>query len=89
MTPIFADTMVQVSLTGSLVRIELGAFAMVNKDGKQTAQLVPTHQLVMPLDGFVRGFGVQQQAVNKLIADGTLKSQDPQAETLAPAPGAY
>jgi hypothetical protein len=96
MTPIFSDTIVQVSLTGSLVRIELGTVAVVNKDGKQEARLVPTQQLVMPLEGFVRGFGVQQQAVNKLIADGVLKPHEPQtdaeppkAETLAAASGTH
>ncbi|WP_439590215.1 hypothetical protein [Hydrogenophaga sp.] len=85
MTPHFADTIVQVSLTGSLVRIDLGTVTVVNKDGKQEARLVPTQQLVMPLDGFVRGFGVQQQAVNKLIADGVLKPHDPQAKAETPA----
>jgi hypothetical protein len=80
MTTVFADTIVQVSLTGSLVRIDLGTVAIVNKDGKQEARLMPTQQLVMPLEGFVRGFGVQQQAVNKLIADGVLKPQEQRAE---------
>jgi len=84
MTPIFSDTIVQVSLTGSLVRIDLGAVAVVNNDGKQETRLVSAQQLVMPLEGFVRGFGVQQQAVNKLMADGVLKPQEPQSEAEPP-----
>ncbi|MGE0100668.1 MAG: hypothetical protein AB7S86_20225 [Hydrogenophaga sp.] len=84
MTPLFADTIIQFSVTGSLVRLELGTATQVNKDGKQETQWVPTQQLVMPLEGFVRGFGLQQQAMNKLIADGVLKPQAAQGEATQP-----
>lgn len=73
MAPIFADTIVQVSLAGSLVRIDLGTVAVASKDGKPETRLMPTQQLVMPLEGFLRGLDVQQKVVNKLIADGVLK----------------
>lgn len=87
MVPQFADTFVQVSVTGSLVRIDLGAVVVPTREGKEESRLVPTQQLVMPLDGFIRGFGLQQQAVNKLISDGVLKPNEPQdeaPEVLAP-----
>ena len=84
MTPFFADTIVQVSLAGSLVRIDLGTVTVVSTDGRQENRLVPTQQLVMPLEGFVRGFDVQQKLVHKLIADGVLKPIEPQAEAEPP-----
>ena len=29
----------------------------------------------MPMEGFVRAFGMQEQAIKKLVADGVLKAQ--------------
>jgi len=33
--------------------------------------------VVMPLEGFVRSFGLQEQIVRKLIANGVIKVQAP------------
>jgi hypothetical protein len=86
----FADTILNISLTGPLVRIDLGTMTpLPGQDGKQELRATPTQQLVMPLDGFVRAFALQEQLIKKLIADGVLKAQPP-AETvtavIAPGP---
>lgn len=76
----FADTVLNIAITGTLVRLDLGTVTPVqSKDGKQELKATPTQQLVMPLDGFVRAFGMQEQVIKKLIADGVLKAQ-PAAE---------
>ena len=80
----FADTILNITLTGPLVRIDLGTVLPVQKDGKQEMQGTPTQQLVMPLDGFVRAFGIQEQVIRRLVADGVLK-QTPNATETAPA----
>lgn len=74
---LFADSVEQVILTGSLVRIELGTAAFskqANGAGQQEGSFAVSQQLVMPLEGFVRGFALQQQVMNKLLADGVLRA---------------
>lgn len=70
----FADALINISLTGPLVRLEFAsANPTATQDGKQEVKLVPTQQLVMPLEGFIRSFGLQENVIKKLIADGVLK----------------
>lgn len=74
---LFADSVEQVILTGSLVRIELGTAAFSKQAsgaGQQEGSFAVSQQLVMPLEGFVRGFALQQQVMNKLLADGVLRA---------------
>lgn len=77
----FADTILNIAITGNLVRLDLGTVVPAQtKDGEQKLRATPTQQLVMPLEGFIRAFGMQEQVVKKLLADGILKSQPtPQA----------
>jgi hypothetical protein len=72
----FADTILNVSITGNLVRLDLGTVVPTNtKTGKQELRATPTFQVVMPLEGFVRSFGMQEQVIKKLVADGVLKAE--------------
>jgi hypothetical protein len=72
----FADTILNIAITGNLVRLDLGTVTPVQtQDGKQELRATPTQQVVMPMDGFVRAFGMQEQVIKKLIADGVLKAQ--------------
>lgn len=74
----FADGLINIGLTGQLIRFEFGtALPVVNKEGKQEVRLTPTQQVVMPLEGFMRAFGAQEQVIKKLIADGVIKVQHP------------
>lgn len=71
----FADTLLNITLTGNLVRLDLGTVIPVQtKDGKQELHATLTQQVVMPLEGLVRAFGMQEQVIKKLIADGVLKA---------------
>ena len=73
----FADTILNIAITGPLVRIDLGTITHIpaGTDGKATRRATASQQLVMPLDGFVRAFGMQEKVVKKLIADGVLQAQ--------------
>lgn len=71
----FADTILNIAITGNLVRLDLGTITPVQtQDGKQELRANPTQQVVMPIEGFVRAFGMQEQVIKKLIADGVLKA---------------
>ena len=75
----FADTLLNIAITGNLIRLDLGTVVpALSRDGKQELRTTPTQQVVMPLDGFVRAFGMQEQVIRKLVADGVLKPQPPQ-----------
>lgn len=74
----FADGITNVSLSGSgLVRIEFGAIAPASTgEGEQQMTLSPTQQIVMPLEGFLRAFGTQEQVMKKLMEDGLVKRRE-------------
>lgn len=76
----FADTLLNISVTGALVRLELGTVVPAAAEGGQQ-QLVnkPSQLVVMPLEGFLRAFGMQETVVKKLIADGVIKLEQPAA----------
>ena len=77
----FSDTILNISITGNLVRIDLGTIAQIQtNDGKQELRATPTQQVVMPMEGFLRAFSMQEQIIKKLVADGVLKAQ-PASET--------
>lgn len=76
---IFSDRIVNVAMSGPLIRIELGAMQAPTGDG-QKPQLVPTETVVMPLDGFVQSFSLLDAVMKRLVADGVVKLQTPEAE---------
>jgi hypothetical protein len=75
---VFADRIVNVVVTGSLIRLELAALAAPPGEGEKSA-LLATQILVMPLEGFLASFGMLEAVVKKMVADGVLKPR-PQAE---------
>lgn len=78
----FADTLLNINVTGNLVRLDLGTVIPVqSQDGKQVLRATPTQQIVMPMEGFVRAFGMQEQVIKKLMADGVFKAQPAPEQT--------
>lgn len=63
----FADTHLKIALTGDFDRLDLGTMTPTQiQKGKQEQLTTPTQQVVMPLAGFVRTFGMQETAIKKL-----------------------
>lgn len=80
----FSDAIINISVTGGVVRLEFAvAHNVPGEDGKPKAELRPTQQIVMPLEGFLRSVQVQQGIVQELIKQGALKpsAATPQPET--------
>ncbi|MBF0310249.1 MAG: hypothetical protein HQL56_12050 [Magnetococcales bacterium] len=80
-TETFCDTFGNVLVTGNIVRIELASLDPTSSDPKNP-KLETRQRLIMPLDGFLRAYGMAQQVVNKMVADGVIK-QNPPAPTPA------
>jgi hypothetical protein len=79
----FADGLLNIAVTGPLVRIDFGtATAVTNAEGKQDVRLIPSQQVVMPMEGFVRAFDIQERLMKKLIAEGVLKVQAPPSDVV-------
>ena len=85
MQSLFADAIINITITGPVIRLDFGtAIPVQTPDGKQEVKLNPTQQIVMPLEGFIRSFGLQEQIVKKMIADGIIKVQQPAAQAGQP-----
>ena len=70
---LFADEINNITVTGSIVRIDFAALEPV-EGGKQSA-LAHRQRVIMPLEGFLRAFSTQEAVVRKLIADGKVTRQ--------------
>ena len=61
---LYADRLLNIAVTGNLLRIELGILHAPEKEGDKP-QLLPGQTLVMPLDGFLASFGMMESVVKK------------------------
>jgi hypothetical protein len=77
---IFGDRITGISVHNGLVRIDLATIAgsAKNKDGQDGFKLDVTHQLVLPLDGFLAGVSMQQKLVGEI--QSRLPKRDPKTE---------
>jgi hypothetical protein len=80
---LFTDRLFNIAVTGSLVRIELGAIQLPATK-EQKPQLVPTQTLVIPLDGFVASFGMMESVMKQLVKDGVIKLQPKETQPVDP-----
>jgi hypothetical protein len=85
-SPFFADRIRNITVTGSLVRIEFGV-ASLPTQADSKPELVAGTTLVLPLDGLVASMGMLEAILKKLVADGMLEVQAPATAT-SPDPGA-
>lgn len=81
---LFADRLINIAVTGPLLRLELGTMHAPAKEGEKP-QLLPSQTLVMPLDGFLASFGMMEAMVKKLVADGVVKTQPQPQEQIVEA----
>jgi hypothetical protein len=70
---IFADTISAIHVTGNMVRIDLMTLQphLKSDDGQPVFDI--SRRIIMPLDGFVQAFAVQENIVKQLITSGVLR----------------
>lgn len=85
---VFADRVVSISVHNGLVRLDLGVVAgnAKGKDDKPAVRLETTHQVVLPMEGFITAVGMQEKVVKELVErekkrrEGkAAKAEDPKA----------
>ena len=70
---IFADAISAVHVTGNLVRIDLMTLQPHLKSDNGQPVVDISKRMIMPLDGFVQSFAVQENIMKQLIDAGVLK----------------
>lgn len=87
MSDYYADLIGNITVTGNVVRIDFLSQvtppAQQQDTPQQDVHFQVSHRLVMPLDGFLRSLGVQEQIRAKLLADGIIKIE--QKEPISPS----
>lgn len=77
----FADRLTNLQIAGTTVRLEFSVLDMVQGNNMDAPKMHVSHVLVMPLEGFVQAFNSQDLVVKKLVADGVLKTHQPDAQS--------
>ena len=82
---IFADRLLNVAASGSLVRLQWGVMDFPQAAGEKPA-LQATQTLVLPLDGLLASMGMLDGLVKQMLKDGVLKPQTPAKTPAQPLP---
>jgi hypothetical protein len=73
---LYSDGFANIVVTGTIVRIDL--MALVGQDAEGKPKFEARRRLVMPLDGFLRSYGMADDVVNKLQKAGVINRRTPQ-----------
>lgn len=66
---VFADQIGSVHMKGNLVRFDLLA---TQSDDEETNELKLAGRLIMPLEGFIKAFNLQEELISQLTQNGVL-----------------
>ena len=84
----YADAIGEIALVGSTVRLDFVSLSPTEKDEKGQPKAVFRQRVVMPVDGFLRSFGLMAQVMQKLEEQGVIKRQPADAKGAAAAAAA-
>lgn len=69
----FSDLIGNITVTGSVVRIDFIKLSPNSSKDQQKMEL--SHRVVMPLDGFLRSLQIQEELRKKLVAEGIVSKK--------------
>jgi hypothetical protein len=81
---LYADGIGEITVTGSIVRIDFVSLSATQKDASNNPQAVVRQRIIMPGDAFANAVNLMQQALNGLADAGLVQ----RATSPAPGPGA-
>lgn len=89
MTPeLFADRIVEIAVTGGVVRLDLASLSATQRDGGNQATLEHRQRIVMPTEGFVHSFTLMAKVMQDLEKRGLVRRAESAEPTSAAAPAA-
>ncbi|MBF0340407.1 MAG: hypothetical protein HQL95_05515 [Magnetococcales bacterium] len=78
----YSDTFGNIVVTGNIVRIELTSLDPTHPD-PNNPKLETKARVIMPLDGFLRSYGMCRQVIDKLTESGVLRRTQAGEESAA------
>lgn len=82
-TEIFADAVSAVHVTGNVVRIDLMTMQPHLKSENGQPVFDVNKRIIMPLEGFIQSFALQENIIKQLIANGVLKVNQDLSRSIA------
>lgn len=86
---VYADAIGEITVSGTVVRIDLVSLSPVERDGAGNPRQVFRQRIVMPVEGFANSAELMRQALSGLIEGGaiTRAAEPAAAPTAAPRSG--
>jgi hypothetical protein len=69
---LYVDGIGEITITNSIVRIDMMSLSATEKDGKNNPKPVFRQRIIMPIDAFANGVELMQQALNGLVKAGAV-----------------
>lgn len=70
---IYADGMSEITVTGSIVRIDLMSLSATERDEKNNPKPVFRQRIIMPVDAFANAVDLMQKALGGLVEAGAVR----------------
>jgi hypothetical protein len=70
---LYADGIGEITVTGSIVRIDMVSLSATERDEKNTPRPELRQRIIMPLDGFANAVDLMQKALAGLVEAGAVR----------------
>src|SRR4051794_31243943 len=70
---IFADGVGEITVTGSIVRLDLMSLSATERDEKNNPRPVLRQRVIMPIDAFANAVDLMQSALSGLVQAGAVR----------------
>lgn len=70
---LYADGVGEITVTGSIVRIDLMSLSATEKDGQNNPKPVFRQRVIMPVDAFANAVDLMQKALTGLVEAGAVR----------------
>ena len=81
---LFCEGVGEVAITGSVVRLDLVTLSLEERDDRGQPKLILRKRVVMPIEGFLRSYGVIGQAMAELEKKGVIRKAEGGVPPAAP-----
>ncbi|MDW5316188.1 hypothetical protein [Rhizobium sp. PL01] len=72
-TELYADGIGEITVTNSIVRIDLMSLSATEKDGQNNPKPVFRQRIIMPIDAFANAVDLMQKALGGLVEAGAVR----------------
>lgn len=76
---LYADGISEITVTGTIVRIDFMSLSATEKDEKGQPKPVFRQRIIMPVDAFANAVDLMQKALNGLVDAGAVRRVSPEA----------